>query len=223
MDANRHHWNEQQQALRKALSRPAEHSRAMKLLLEQHAAVHSAQMSGGTGWSMEDEVWEGLSESAARCIPAGMEHSIAWVFWHLTRIEDVTMNLLLAGSPQVFSQEDWQARLKSPFCETGNAMDAQGIVALSAALDLEALRAYRLAVGRRTRGVVQQLEPGEMLQKIDPTRLQRVMDEGAVLEASRGLLDYWGGLSKAGLLLMPPTRHPVVHLNEAMRLKQKAR
>jgi hypothetical protein len=51
--------------------------------------------------------------------------------------------------------------------------------------------------------------------------LQQVLDEGAVVQEAQGLLDYWGGLNIAGLLLMPPTRHNFVHLNEALRIKQK--
>jgi len=35
------------------------------------------------------------------------------------------------------------------------------------------------------------------------------------------VIDYWSGLTLAGLLLMPPTRHNFIHLNEALRLKQK--
>jgi hypothetical protein len=69
--------------------------------------------------------------------------------------------------------------------------------------------------------LVKRLQPEELNLKVDPSRLQQVMAEGAVVEAASGLLDYWGGLSKAGLLLMPPTRHNFVHLNEALRLKSK--
>jgi hypothetical protein len=47
------------------------------------------------------------------------------------------------------------------------------------------------------------------------------MDEEAVVEAARGVVDYWGRLNIAGLLLMPPTRHCFVHLNESLRLKQR--
>ena len=57
---------------------------------------------------------------------------------------------------------------------------------------------------------------------MDPDRLERVLAEGAVTEAGRGVADYWAGLTGAGLLLMPPTRHALVHLNEAARIKQKA-
>lgn len=40
-------------------------------------------------WSFEDEVWQGLRDAAARRIPLGGEHSIAWLVRHSTRIEDV--------------------------------------------------------------------------------------------------------------------------------------
>jgi len=56
-------------------------------------------------------------------------------------------------------------------------------------------------------------------QKVDPIRLQQALDEGAVVEAARGIVDYWSRRTIAGLLLMPATRHSLVHLNEALRLK----
>ena len=90
---------------------------------------------------------------------------------------------------------------------------------LSATIDIEALRAYRMAVGRRTREMVQQLEAEALKQKVDPMRLQQETDEGAVVKAARGIVDYWGRRNIAGLLLMPATRHNLVHLNEALRLK----
>jgi hypothetical protein len=111
--------------------------------------------------------------------------------------------------------------MKISMRDTGNAMDGQGVAELSAAIDLEALRAYRVAVGRRTREVVRQLQPGELKHRVEARRLQQVLDEGAVVQEAQGLLDYWGGLNIAGLLLMPPTRHNFVHLNEALRIKQK--
>jgi hypothetical protein len=100
-------------------------------------------------------------------------------------------------------------------------MSEAEIAALSAAIDVDALLAYRAAVGRRTRDIVQALPPEALKQKADPGRLQQIMTQGAVAEASRSLLDYWGGRTIAGLLLMPPTRHNLVHLNEALNLKQK--
>ena len=106
-------------------------------------------------------------------------------------------------------------------CDTGNEMDKEDMAKLGPTIDIEAMRVYRMAVGRRTREIVQQLEPEELKQKVDPIRVQQVMDEGAVVEAARGIADYWSGRNIAGLLLMPATRHNLVHLNEALRLKRR--
>jgi len=44
-----------------------------------------------------------------------------------------------------------------------------------------------------------------------------------VVEAARGIVEYWGRRTLAELLLALPTRHNLVHLNESLRLKQKRR
>lgn len=223
MIPDRKFWNEQQQVLQCLLNKGEDFPHAIQLFLSQHALLHAAEMSQVGFPTLEDEIWQGLTDQAARCIPPKAEHSIAWVFWHLTRIEDITMNLLVAGKAQLFEKEDWLARLGVADKDTGNAMSEQRIADLSAHVDIPALRLYRLAVGRRTRQMVQSLSPEEMNKKVDPFRLQRVLAEGAVEPAAMGLIDYWGGRTIAGLLLMPPTRHTFIHLNEALRLKQKCR
>ena len=45
-----------------------------------------------------------------------------------------------------------------------------------------------------------------------------MVDEGGVIEGGYGVVEYWGSRDVAGLLLMPPTRHTIVHWNEALRL-----
>jgi hypothetical protein len=220
MDPHRTDWNEQHKLLRAALSR-GDAGQAIEFFLHLHAQVHAGAMAQTGEWSLEDEVWEGVSDEAARRIPPGGEHSYAWIYWHIARIEDVTMNLLLGGGPQLFHLDGWQERLKTPLCDTGNNTDGQAVARLSAALDISALRAYRLAVGRRTRAVVGQLQPMDFRKKVDPARLQLVLAQGAVTPSAQGLIDYWGGLTIAGLLLMPPTRHNFYHQNEALRMRKK--
>jgi len=48
-----------------------------------------------------------------------------------------------------------------------------------------------------------------------------VNEARAVGAAADWLVACWGGLTLAGLLLMPPTRHNFVHLNEAVRIKAR--
>jgi hypothetical protein len=141
--------------------------------------------------------------------------------WHIARIEDVTMNMLVAGSPQILHQGGWLERMNISVRDTGNLMDPQDVAKLSATIDVEALRAYRLAVGRRTRQIVQQLQPQALKQMVEPSRLQQVVQEGAVVQAAGDLIDYWSKRNIAGLLLMPATRHNFVHLNESLNIKSR--
>ena len=221
MDPNRKQWNLGQQILRKALARPETHSLAVEQFLIQHAMCHAARMSRSGLVSFEDEIWIGLDDTSARWISMEFGHSIVWCFWHLARIEDVTMNMLLAGTSQLFLRDGWYERLGIPFRHTGNGMDANEVATLSTRIDIAALHAYRLAVGKQTRKIVRRCSPADLLRKIEPARLEKVMAEGAVIEAGRGVIEYWSGLTGAGLLLMPPTRHAFLHLNEMAKIKTK--
>jgi hypothetical protein len=54
-------------------------------------------------------------------------------------------------------------------------------------------------------------------------QLKKILDQGGVLdvEGSRWIIDFWGRKNVAGILMMPITRHQVVHLNDALRIKGK--
>jgi len=211
----------QQSELRRLLEAPAQFEAGMQLFFKQHAMLHSAKVSETPGWSYEDDILDDMSEAQVRRIPPGCEHSVAWLIWHSARCEDITLNRLVAGSPQVLLEQDWLERMQVPNRDTGNAMSADEITRFSAAIDIPALRGYRAAVGRRTRQVVRALQPCDLKQPVSAARLQQALDEGAVLPAAHEISDYWGSRNMVGLLLMPATRHNLVHLNEALTIKQK--
>ena len=196
---------------------------AIQLCLSQHAALHSAELAAEAAvdepYSYADAILEGMDEEQIRRIPQNCDHSVAWLIWHMARIEDVAMNILVVGGPQIMNQDDWLERMGVTVVNTGNLMAEADVVELSAAVDIEALRAYRLAVGRGTQEIIQNLQPETLKEKTDPSRLERIMAEGAVVEEARDLVDYWSKRTIAGLLLMPATRHNFVHLNEGQRLK----
>ncbi|MNP41466.1 hypothetical protein D3C76_1351710 [compost metagenome] len=81
--------------------------------------------------------------------------------------------------------------------------------------------AYRLEVGRKTREIISSLQPGQFKQPVNLARLQKLMEQGAVKQEESWLTEYWGKKTIAGLMLMPATRHNFVHLNKAIRIKQK--
>lgn len=213
----------QQTELRRIMMSSTQHNKALQLFLSQHATLHSAKMTQTESWSFEDEVFKDATEEQIRRIPRGINHSIAWLIWHIARCEDITMNLLVAGSSQVLNRDNWLKSMKVSVCDTGNAMDDVGVANFSNRVNIEALRAYRLAVGCRTREIVKHLLPAELKQKVQPSRIQQVMNEGAVVEAAHGIADYWSKRTIAGLLLMPATRHNLIHLYEAIQLKRKCK
>jgi hypothetical protein len=223
MESHRKNCLKRQTELRQIMTSFDQYEKAIDLILHQHATLHSQKMAGTETWSFEDEVLDDMTEEGIRRIPQNCEHSVAWCIWHIARIEDVTMNMLVAGWSQLINQDSWFERMNADFRHTGNAMDEDEIRALSSTITIEALRAYRLAVGRRTQQIVQGLEPEVLKAKVDASRLQQVINEGAVVKAAQGIVDYWSKRDIAGLLLMPATRHSLVHLNEALKLKARRR
>lgn len=212
--------NPRQKALREALTRGEDAREALRLFMELHGILHARHVAPDSPWSYEDLLLDDLPEAYFRRIPDGGEHSVVWIVWHLSRIEDVTMNLLVAGRDQVFEVGNWLDKTKSPFKHTLNGTGLDAAARLSAAVDIPALRAYRFAVGRATREIVQGLTCADFKRKPAPENLGRITAEGAVIEAGQGVVDYWSQRDVAGLLLMPPTRHTIVHWNEARRIIQ---
>ena len=220
MDSNRKLWNERHQKLTRLFAK-GNRDAAIELFLDQHAMLHSAKISKLRLWSFEDELLNDMTEEEVRQIPLRGEHSVAWILFHLARIEDITMNMLVAGTQQVLTQGDWANKMNVSILHSANRMDDVSVAELSANIDIGCLRDYRLAVARRTRQIVKKLQTKDFKQKIDRSRIERVLAEGAVTLEAMEIVNYWSRKTIAGLLLMPPTRHCMLHLNEATRIKQK--
>jgi len=95
------------------------------------------------------------------------------------------------------------------------------MVQLSEEINIAALRVYRVAVGRQTRQIVTAITPTDFTKKVDLQRLEQIRADDAIREGAEGILEYWRKRTIAGLLLMPASRHILVHLNEALNLKRK--
>lgn len=217
----RKEWNQNQKLFRPLLKDPNQHQAAIQLFLDQHAVLHSSKITPDAPWSYEDILLDDLAEDDFRRLLPKQEHTIAWHIWHIARIEDITMHMLIAGEDQLFEADHWQPKLKTKARDTGNTMNQAEIESLSQEIDLLALRAYRQAVGQATRRIVPAIPPEMLHTKVEPARLQNVLEVGAVLPEAIGLIEYWGNRTLAGLLGMPPTRHMIVHLNQAYTLKEK--
>ena len=215
--------SEKHKQLNSLIRKPSELRNARELFLEIHAALHLSCVSG-TCLNETDLLLNDLKPEEYTVMPSSKDETIAWVIWHIARIEDLTMGILVAGADQIFDK-NWKDRIKAPATDTGNAMSDEEIMCLSHTADIEELLNYRNAVGKRTREIAAGLTSEDMKRKVSASGLSKILSEGGVTEQedSKWLLDFWGKKDLAGLLLMPPARHTMLHLNDCAKWKGQIR
>lgn len=95
------------------------------------------------------------------------------------------------------------------------------IMNLSKEIDVKELLRYHNEVAKNTRRVLGNLNADDMKRRVSPADLDRILACGGVTkeEQSIWLLDFWGKKDVAGILLLPATRHVLLHLNDCCKWK----
>jgi hypothetical protein len=111
-------------------------------------------------------VAEGLEPHQLAYRPDPHANSIAWLLWHLTRIQDDHV-ADLAGIEQAWTAAGWAARFDLPFDDaaTGYGQSADEVAAVRVGIDL--LTGYHDAVYERTTGYLGGVGPGELDRVVD--------------------------------------------------------
>ncbi len=111
----------------------------------------------------------GLSRDQLGFRVDGTSNSIAWLVWHLTRIQDDHL-AGVAGTGQAWTDDGWADRFALPFApeDTGYGHDPAEVAAVGANADADLLIGYHDAVHERTIAYVA---------KLTDTDLPRVVDE----------------------------------------------
>jgi len=162
-----------------------------------------------------DELLGGLPDDQVRGRPVPGANTIAWLVWHMARIEDVGVNRFLTDGAQVHA--DWMERLDVGRRDVGTGMTDAEVDAFSARVDLAALRGYWDAVTRRTLAVAEALRGEDLAVHVPAERVRRVAsEEGAVSPGVGWLTDFWAaGRSRAWFLAQTPLLHVYGHYFEA--------
>ena len=214
-------YNAQVDELRRLLKSPKTFQPAIDQALTLHAMTHTGAVSSSEPPTFCDSLLDGLEDQDFSVMPTAKDETIAWHLWHIARIEDLVGNLLIAEGTQVLD-DAWMDRLGVGVRDTGNAMTDQQIMDFSKRVEKQALLQYRDAVGRRTRTILRALEPGDLKRKPAAEALDRLVGEGGLLEekGSIWLKNFWGRHTVAGLILLPLTRHHMMHLPDSLAIKQ---
>ncbi|MCP1223140.1 DinB family protein [Sebaldella sp. S0638] len=217
-------WNPKQARLRSIIKKEGDFQEAMDICLSLHSIVHMPEVSENGEYSFLEEVLTDVSDDGFKNYSSSYKgRTMAYNIWHITRIEDICANILIAGGDQVINTDNWLKKSGSIITDTGNALTAEEIAEFSKAINKEELMNYRAAVGKKTREIIRNLTYKDMKRKMDEDALQRILDEKSVSEKEEAvwLVEFWGKKTVAGLLLLPITRHHVMHINDCLKIKKK--
>ena len=160
-------------------------------------------------------IWEEVPEDLLRQRPDPRVNSIAWILWHLTRVEDSALNRFIDDRPQVLDDGGWMRRMNVPLRHNGNGMTFPEVDDLSQHVDLAALRGYSNAVQARTREIIDRLDPDSLDAVVEEERLRMVFfDEGLAWSNSEGLLETYTGWTKGMYLMNHGLTHSFHHIGE---------
>jgi hypothetical protein len=196
---------------------------ARALFLADHSRIHAAatstpaEMAAAGSFTMQDDTLKRLEEAELRASPAGL-CSIVWHIWHMSRIEDVVVNTLLRGVPEMLDREaggnDWLGQLGVDVRLVGTGDTDEEVRAFSERVDVPALLAYRAAVGRSTRDWVGAVDV-DTLDAVPDLEARLTNAPPIVGERARWLPRFYTGKSGAFLLTFPVTNHGFMHWAEA--------
>jgi hypothetical protein len=141
-------------------------------------------------------------------------NSLAWLLWHMTRGEDVGINLVIVERQQVLDEGDWPARLNILRRDGGTGMTAAEVDEFNEQISVDALLAYRVAVGHRTREIVRDLPPDILDRVIDAALVQRARDQRAFGPNAEWAPQRWEGKTKAFTLSWTVLGHSLAHWGE---------
>jgi hypothetical protein len=108
----------------------------------------------------------GLSVDQLSWRPDGHGNSIAWLVWHLTRIQDDHV-AGVAGSEQVWMSEGWAERFALPFDAGSTGYGHSGDDVSAVNVDGDLLVGYHDAAHARTAGYLSEIDGGDLDRVVD--------------------------------------------------------
>lgn len=183
-----------------------------ELFLIQHARLHAVS-TANADLSAQDNALRGASDAQIRARPQTGFNSMAWLLWHITRGEDIGANLVVAEQSQVFD-DGWPGKLGVSRRDFGPGMTDDEVDEFNEAINIDALLAYRDAVGRQTQQIIQSLDAAELEKPIRTELVDRARADGAVSPGGAWVLDRWADKNKTYALGHTILGHSFIHLGQ---------
>ena len=149
--------------------------------------------------------------------------TVAYSIWHIIRIEDIVVNSLIRETKEILFENNFDKKIGANIITTGNELKKQEIAEFSKKLDIEALYEYALSVKANTDEWLKSLQYEDIKKKFGEDDKKRISELGVVSNDDEAiwLIDYWCNKDISGLIKMPLSRHWIMHIEAANRIKEK--
>jgi len=97
-----------------------------------HGRVHSSKVSSVA--TLADLVFGALTDEQMRVRPGKRLNSLVWLVWHMARVEDVAVNLVVTAGRQVLD-DGWSSRLGVVRTDVGHGMTEDDVAEFSAIIN----------------------------------------------------------------------------------------
>ena len=159
--------------------------------------------------------WDLVPPEKMRQRPHPRVNSIAWILWHMSRVEDAGLNRFVTDGTQVLDQGDWMKAMNLPYRHNGGEMSFAEVDELSQRVDLDGLHAYSRAVQAATRKIVQEIEKINLSEPLTGEHVRKVaVQEGLAYTDPEGMIQNYTGWLKGRCLMTYGLTHGFQHLGE---------
>jgi hypothetical protein len=150
--------------------------------------------------------------------PDGADNSIAWIVWHLARMEDVAINAVVRGGQQVLETDGWGARMSVADMRTGTGFAPSDVRGIEQILDVDGLDGYWTAVRRAT---ISWLETAPSLDEV-PDATSRLAAIPAIVPSEGGWIhEEWMGKPARYFVRTVVIAHGYLHLGEMRSVRSR--
>jgi hypothetical protein len=177
-----------------------------EMFLQRYGVLYDFYLEGN---------WNLIPKELMRQRPHPRVNSIAWIIWHMTRVEDAGLNRFVTDGTQVLDQGDWINAMNLPYRHNGGEMTFAEVDELSQQVNLEGLHEYSRAVQAATRKIVKGIENVNLSDLLTEEHVRKVaVEEGLAFSGQEGMIQNYTGWSKGRCLMTYGLTHGFQHLGE---------
>jgi hypothetical protein len=144
-------------------------------------------------------------------------NSIAWLIWHAARTEDLVVQTLIKGEPQLLLDGDWSSRVGIDVSHIGTGLAEEEVGEFSKAINVQAADEYWKTVAKASFEWLKSISPEQLDEVIDvEKRLEDVPD--VVVGGNTALTQFWSNRTAAFLFQGPVISHGYIHIGQMQEI-----